>query len=575
MSMKSYTNAVNKLSTPQTEQADPKQVENSAGGFSFQVDDWSRLDRFLILGAEGGTYYVKEQKLVAENAKCVERCLVQDGARTVARIVEVSKAGRAPKNTPAIFALALCCADPKEETRKAAFAAIPEVCRIGTHLFEFISAVRTMRGLGKGLAKAITKWYVGRTPDQLAYQLVKYQQRAGMSHKDVLRLTRRHGARGDLHPSTEAALRWAVTGEKVLRERTVTRRTAKGDVSHDYKVDAAALPKILYAHNVITTLDPKALKDAISIVREYKLTHEMVPSHFLGKPEMWEALLPHMPVGAMVRNLGRMTANGLLAPMSDAVKRVVESLNQERVTKARLHPLQVLVALKTYERGKGVKGSLSWNPDRQVIDALDSAFYMSFGNVEPTGKKMLLALDVSGSMMGPEIAGMPGISPRIGSAAMAMVTARVEKWHHTVGFFAGSNGMKFEGNRSYWNGGDGITPLDISPRQRLDDIIKKVSSLPLGGTDCALPMRYALERKLKVDTFVIYTDSETWAGTPHPHQALREYRNKMGRPARLVVVGMVSNGFTIADPNDPGMLDLVGFDTATPGIISSFSKGDF
>ena len=575
MGISNYINAVNKKSTPQSEQADPKQVENSAGGFSFQVDDWSRLDRFLILGAEGGTYYVKEQKLVAENAKCVERCLVQDGARTVARIVEVSKAGRAPKNTPAIFALALASADPNEATRKAAFAAIPEVCRIGTHLFEFLEAVRTMRGLGKGLAKAITAWYTGKAPDKLAYQLVKYQQRGGMSHKDVLRLTRRHGARGDLDPAMEAALRWAVAPGTVGLTRQVSRRTAGGDVVKEYTSDSDKLPKILSAHDEITALSPEQLKEAVRIVSEHKLTHEMVPSHFLGKPEMWEALLPHMPVGAMVRNLGRMTANGLLTPMSSAVQRVVESLNQERVTKARLHPLQVLVALKTYERGKGVKGSLSWNPDRQVIDALDSAFYMSFGNVEPTGKKMLLALDVSGSMMGPEIAGMPGISPRIGSAAMAMVTARVEKWHHTVGFFAGSNGMKFGSNGGFWGGGDGITPLDISPRQRLDDIVKRISGLPFGGTDCALPMRYALERKLEVDTFVIYTDSETWAGTPHPHQALREYRNKMGIPARLVTVGMVANSFTIADPNDPGQLDVVGFDTATPNIISSFSKGEF
>ena len=573
MGISNYINAVNKKSTPQSEQADPKQVENSAGGFSFEVDDWSRLDRFLILGAEGGTYYVKEQKLVAENAKCVERCLVQDGARTVARISDISMSGRAPKNTPAIFSLAMACASPNEETRKLAFAAIPQVCRIGTHLFEFITAVRTMRGLGKGLAKAITRWYTERTPDRLAYQLVKYQQRAGMSHRDVLRLTRRHGARGDLHPCTEAALRWAVA-PKEKSERKVTRRTGKGDVEASYTVSSDMLPEILVAHDEIVSLDSSELKKAIKIVEEHKLTHEMIPSHFLGKPEMWEALLPHMPVGAMVRNLGRMTANGLLKPMSSSVQRVVESLNAERIQKARLHPLQVLVALKTYEQGSGVKGSLSWNPDRQVIDALDSAFYMSFGNVESTGKRTLLALDVSGSMMSPPIAGMPGISPRIGSAAMAMVTARVEEWYHTVGFFAGSNGMKFGSNGGFWSGGDGITPLDISPRQRLDDIIKAVSNLSFGGTDCALPMLYALERKLEVDTFVIYTDSETWAGTPHPHQALREYRNKMGIPARLVVVGMVSNGFTIADPNDPGQLDVVGFDTATPNIISSFSKGE-
>lgn len=575
MSMKNYISSVNKLHTPQSEKADPKQVENSAGGFSFQVDDWTRMDRFLILGSEGGSYYATEKKLTAENAKCVERCLAEDGARAVARIVEISKGGRAPKNTPAIFALALACADPKEETRKAAFGAIPEVCRIGTHLFEFLEAVRTMRGLGKGLAKAITAWYTGKAPDQLAYQLVKYQQRGGMSHKDVLRLTRRHGARGDLDPAMEAALRWAVAPGTVGLTRQVSRRTVGGDVVKEYTSDSDKLPKILSAHDEITALSPAQLQEAIKIVTEHKLTHEMVPSHFLGRPEMWEALLPQMPVGALVRNLGRMTANGLISsPMCPATGQIVTALNAERIRKARLHPLQVLVALNTYQRGRGVKGSLSWNPVRNIVDALDEAFYVSFGNVEPTGKRMLLALDVSGSMAGPEIAGMSDISPRIGSAAMAMVTARVEKQYEVVGFFAGSNGLTFQRSSS-WGGGDGITPLNISPRQRLDDIVKRISGLPFGGTDCALPMLYALERKLEVDTFVIYTDSETWAGTPHPHQALREYRNKMGIPARLVTVGMVANSFTIADPNDPGQLDVVGFDTATPNIISSFSKGEF
>ena len=100
-----------------------------------------------------------------------------------------------------------------------------------------------------------------------------------------------------------------------------------------------------------------------------------------------------------------------------------------------------------------------------------------------------------------------------------------------------------------------------------------MSGLPFGGTDCALPMLYAIEQEREVDTFVIYTDSETWAGDVHPAQALREYREQSGIEAQLVVVGMVSNGFSIADPSDPGMLDVVGFDTATPQVISGFAAG--
>ena len=103
--------------------------------------------------------------------------------------------------------------------------------------------------------------------------------------------------------------------------------------------------------------------------------------------------------------------------------------------------------------------------------------------------------------------------------------------------------------------------------------MKTVSDLPFGGTDCALPMLYALALQREIDTFVIYTDSETWAGDVHPAQALRDYRRTSGIDARLVVVGTVANRFSIAEPGDAGMLDVVGFDTATPQLISDFARG--
>lgn len=118
-----------------------------------------------------------------------------------------------------------------------------------------------------------------------------------------------------------------------------------------------------------------------------------------------------------------------------------------------------------------------------------------------------------------------------------------------------------------------LTPLPVSPRQRLDDVIRGVSGLPFGATDCALPMRYAIDNGLDVDTFIVYTDNETWAGDEHPHQALRRYRDTTGIPARLVVVGMTASHFTIADPTDPGMLDVAGFDSAVPNLIAEFSRG--
>src|SRR4051812_3242089 len=106
--MTNYAKHFSTLRTPQTELARQDQVENNAGGFVFEIDKWQRLDRWLVLGAEGGTYYVRERELTVSNAKTVQACIREDGLRTVARIVDVSHRGLAPKNDPAIFALAMC-----------------------------------------------------------------------------------------------------------------------------------------------------------------------------------------------------------------------------------------------------------------------------------------------------------------------------------------------------------------------------------------------------------------------------------------------------------------------------------
>ena len=68
------------------------------------------------------------------------------------------------------------------------------------------------------------------------------------------------------------------------------------------------------------------------------------------------------------------------------------------------------------------------------------------------------------------------------------------------------------------------------------------------------------------------TDSETWCGQIQPFEALKQYRRKTGINAKLMVIAMTSNGFSIADPSDKGMMDIVGFDTSVPAILTDFIK---
>ena len=191
--------------------------------------------------------------------------------------------------------------------------------------------------------------------------------------------------------------------------------------------------------------------------------------------------------------------------------------------------------------------------------------------VEPTGVRTLVALDVSESMDWGEVAGIAGLTPREASAAIALATAMAEPCHQIVGFHAGPGGERFARAHNWLGGIRALTPLAIDPGEGFDGAVRAVTGLPYGGTDPALPMLYAGRRKLDVDLFVIYTDTEVTAGDVDPADALRAYRRRSGIDARLVVVGMVADEFQVADPDDPGMLDLAGFDAATPGRIAGFA----
>jgi 60 kDa SS-A/Ro ribonucleoprotein len=525
--------------TPQNEAVPGKPtVPNSAGGYSFAVDDWTRLQRFLILGSEGGSYYASERTLTVKNATAVVACAQADGLEAVRRIVAVSDAGRAPKNDYAVFALALVAAHADAAGKKAAYEAVPKVCRTGTHLFQFAAASNELRGWGRGLRQSVSDWYTTKPIRDLAYQITKYQQRDGWSHRDVLRLA---------HAKTEDAARNDLLGWAVGKRNTDAFRESLLTVPADG--DLAPLAALEAAKRA-TSED-----EIVRLIRDFRLVREGVPTQFLASAKVWEALLDQMPLTAMLRNLATMTRVGLLSHDSAATRLVVERLaDEQRFKKARVHPLALLVALKTYESGKSAKGTGEWTPLKAVVNALDDAFYLAFQSVERSDTRHLLALDVSGSMSSGTIAGLPGITPRVGSAAMALVTATIEKKTKIVGFQ------------------DQLVPVKIHPGMRLEEALQKIDNLTFGRTDCAQPMLYALKNKLKFDTFVVYTDSETWFGNIHPFQALKKYRDAMGIPAKLIVVGMVANEFTIADPSDAGMLDLVGFDTSAPAMMADFAR---
>lgn len=543
----SYLNRRNYTIPKQTEALSDLQKENNAGGYSYVIDNWTQLKRFLILGTEKGTYYCKEEDITKQNIDTVRACITEDGTRVVNEIYDIARKGRAPKRDVYIYVLALSFTFGDKDTKRAVHNTFTEIINTGTDLFTFVSFIDDMRGWGRSLRTLVSSWYINKaSTNNLDYQLVKYQQRKGWSHQDVLRKC--HLSSTII--SNTSSLRWVVN--QTLDQREVTRKNS--DKTFNYE-KTGELPELITAFEEVKKTDKEST--IIRLIEKHRLTHEMVPNQWKSSLDVWNALLQNMPVTALIRNLNKMTSIGLIKEFSDATSTVIDKLCDEAILKSRVHPLQLLVAVLTYASGEGVQGNLTWRPVNTIVDILEDKFYVSFNNIVPTNKNTLLALDISSSMTYGNISGSPHITPAIGASAMALVTAKSEKNYQIVGF-----------NHE-------MTHLHISARDTLESAFKKAQVWSGGGTDCAAPILYAIKNELSIDTFVVYTDNETWCGRIHPKQAFDQYRQRLNKPdAKFVVVGMEANEFSIADPTDPGMLDLVGFDTASPNLISSFARGE-
>lgn len=539
--------------TPQTQKAAKGQKKNAAGGFSFVINDFERAKRFVILGASDG-FYTPGAKFAADNAKSVRKVIDSGQSKElVDYIVEVSTAGRAAKQQPGLFALALASSFGTDEEKQYALSKLPEVARTATTLFEFVGYALQFRSWGRALKRAVAGWYENKNLDQLAYQMVKYQNREGWTHADLLKLT--HPKGDNLAEGFNDLSRWALNSNGFPAWNADS-------------INRDALPQIVEGYERAKTASSE--ENLIDYINEYNLSWEMIPNDKRSE-NVWKALVNKgIPLGALIRQLPTLTRKNVLKPLSAELRTVVAALtDREKIKKARLHPINILIALKTYESGgRYSRGSNTWTPVREVIDALDKAFYLAFNTVEPTGQRYLLALDTSGSMHG---AGVNDTSLTHAEAvgAISLVLQKTEPMTHTVTFTSsGSRGYGFGGRDS------GISPLNISSAQRLDDVIRAMHAFDhkWGGTDCSLPMLYALENKIEVDVFVVLTDNDTWAGRIHPHEALAKYRKAINPHAKMVVLATSPSKFSIADPNDAGTLDIAGFDASVPAILAEFSK---
>lgn len=518
-------------STPQSVKAKPEQVKNNSGGYVFQVNDESRLERFLVTGVESGTVNVSEKNHARDSYDFVSRMVRENEAGVLAKTVEISVSGRSYTQSPALFTLAVVIAEGNNKAE--AKIAFNKIVRTGTHLYEIVDYMNGLAGWGRAKRDIVASWF-NKDADKLAYQAVKYRQRNGWTMRDVMRKAHPEGV--DRRVAT-----FILKGSNP--------ETVEGDILDGFSKMQKA----------------RSVEDVHAVLRDFEmLPWETIPTQFLTDVSVWKRLFANGQLRGQtaVRNITRLAKIGAFEDMTFATSYANQLKSADMIAQSRLHPINYLNAAVVHEEGQvdrknagywSYDRNKSWKTNGKILAALDEGFHKSFKNVEAANKRTLVAVDVSGSMTQNAI-GLDLSCAQV-SAAVAMTIARTEPYSDIVGFSTN------------------IVDLGINENTSLADAMRKVQLRNFGGTDAAAAIQYASRKGIEVDTFVVITDNETWAGNVHPFQALKKYRKETGIDARLAVLGVASTGFSIADSSDRGMMDFAGFDSNSPRVLADFSAG--
>lgn len=521
----------NQVKTPATQIPVSRQKEmyqSKSGAALFKIDDWDFLKRALITGTAQSSYYAGKFELTEDFEETIIKCAQSDPLRTSEMIREVSDKGLAVKIDSCIFALlVLSTVSPVEFLRIA-----NDVIRTQSHFHLFMSFVkggkgqqRGYRGMGTVIQNFGKAWFEEKTSSWLAFQSLKYPQRYGFQVRDELRL---------FHPKAKDADRDALFGYIVGKPK---------GLEHDSLAIVRAYEDL--------KANPTE-ENAIKAIQDHRLSFEMVAPLGCMTAKVWETLFQTMPIGATLRNVGNLSSYNIFDDKEN-LKLLRERLtNKEGLRRGRIHPYDVLVALKTYRAGGGLRSSKSWTVKNHVANTLDLALGASFDSLDSTNQTYFFAIDVSSSMSWTQAGGIVNCAEA--ATTMALASAKAEEDCYIYGFKSR------------------LADLKISSRDTFHDALRKASNQNFGSTNASAVYEHAIRNKLYVDTFAFFTDCESFGGQ-QSYQLLDRYRKEVNPNARAVYCALAPSRGTLADPKDVGSLTVQGFDPSAPKIIQQFSLG--
>ena len=592
---------------------DASDNDNESYDYFHKITPKDYITRILIIGSTKNAYSANEttKGLTEESEKYIQDQIDSGNGNQVLDIVRsVYVDGRAPKQDNLLMVHAMLCRAADDTLRKSALALLQEYRTIAQIYMwkNYHSKMGGSKGFGRAVKRNMNQWILQKTPEQLAYQITKYIKRGDWGFADLLKCIHTKTGTGDDRIFDNDTKN--VT--KVTQVTQVTQVTKKNkeqlpakpiDLVLRYAVDGFKsmsqlankynltnekvfnyLSAVEYAKTISLNDDKdkeKNIAALIKTIQEFKLTREQITTAALSLPAVQTALLANkdktkvtMPMTALMRNLANLTRIGVFD--DEAVLRLVLAYlkNTDAITKSYIHPVSVLTTWFAYRRGHGKLSSNHWSPIPELVSALEEMFYLSFKNLEPTGKRLCFLIDCSGSMIYTDVPGCDGITSADVAALLAMVFARAEANQLNNPSPTKRNQAPVQHSFYLFSGNTGLFDVSdlIHAKASFNDVLNAVQRSDFSTTNISHGILESKKFKRIYDGFVVITDNDVNSGIK-PSLALQEYRDEFLMPTKMAIVATQMNDLSIADPTDKYMMDFCGFDSHLPKILQEFISG--
>jgi len=507
-------------SAPKGKMVPPATTTNAAGGVAYKMSDQHALAQYAATGCFRGTFYAKDTEQLTKVLELAGKC----SSEFIAKTACWSRKHGFLKDMPAL----LCCilaARGDDESRALLTSIFPRVIDNGKMFMNFAQITRSgvtgRKSFGYRSKKLMQQFLNGHDCDWLFRNSIGQKPSMG----DIIKMVR---------PKAWDAQHEALFGYFIGK---------------DLNGKAEALPSLVQAFEAW-----KQNRDQ----EPPKVPFQMLTAQKLST-DQWAKIIRDGAWHFTRMNLNTAMRHEVFEKHPDLIEVVAARLaDADTIRKSRVFPYQLLATYKAvYE-----------NAPRKIVDALHDALEVSVENVPKIDGKVVIVVDVSGSMAQP-------------------VTGRGMYRAHTTEVSCVDVAALFASAILRTNPDAVVLPVDheahgdfvMEPRDSVMTNTRRLAEYCGGGTALGAAMTWINQEKIDPDVVIFISDNESWNdrtddgwGRRQGTSVMQGFKALQSRKpkAKLVNIDIVPNATAQTAEGDPATLNIGGFSDRVFTVVDSF-----